>query len=400
MGPSVIGTNLLRNFRIFAVMKKRALLLRSILGFCFLLLTTEAAAQIVPPEVSIENDLLARYLDDSDYDPADYSYTHLDRYIPEMYGQFDKPRPVTFTWERDLSWKNYLLEIYDLRLHGDPVVRHTLPADTLACHIYNLIPGREYAYALMGQSDSLLFPLEEGTFLVKGRRRMIRADFVTNIRDFGGLRTEDGKTLRYGRLFRGAAFDHIRRKERSALILPEGIAVLRDELRVGAEIDLRSDKELLLLDKKADNDMDNSMLGPDVEYYHCPISDFGAFTTDNLYGPPIATIVDCLQRGLNVYFHCAAGADRTGVLSFLLAAMAGVCENDLAREYEITDLALGRSARHTRNSTGAYNYGPSIDYLKTNFQGATLAEKVQNYLILKHHVTREQIETLQRILVE
>lgn len=381
-------------------MKKRALSIGPVLGLCFLLLSREAAAQIVPPVVSVENDLLTSYLDDSDYDPSDYSYTHIDRYIPETYAQFDKPRPVTFSWDRDISWKNYLLEIYDLQLHGDPIVRYTLPAEALNCHVYNLIPGREYAYILMGKSDNLLFPIEEGTFRVVGRRRMIRADFVTNIRDFGGLRTDDGRLLRYGRLFRGAAFDHIRSKERSALILPEGITVLRDELRVGAEVDLRGEKELLLLDDDPENDMTNSMLGPGVEYYHCPISDFGAITTENMYGPPIAAVVNCLERGLNVYFHCAAGADRAGVLSFLLAAMAGVCENDLARDYEITDLTLGRSARHTRNSTGAYNYAPSIEYLKANFKGATLAEKVQNYLIIKHHVTREQIETLQRILVE
>ena len=365
-------------------MKKWALSVRPFLGLFFLFLAAEAAAQIVPPVVSVENDFLTSYLDDSDYNPSDYSYTHIDRYIPEMYGQYDKPRPVTFAWERDISWKNYLLEIYDLQLHGDPIVRYTLPAEALTCHVYNLIPGREYAYVLMGKSDSLLFPIEEGAFRVVGRRRMIRADFVTNIRDFGGLRTDDGRTLRYGRLFRGAAFDHIRNKERSPLVVDDGIAVLRDELRIGAEVDLRAEKELLLLDDDPDNDMTNSMLGPAVEYYHCPISDFGAITVDNMYGPPIT----------------AVGADRAGVLSFLLAAMAGVCENDLARDYEITDLALGRNARHTRNSTGAYNYAPSIEYIKTNFKGNTLSEKVQNYLIIKHHVSREQIETLQRILVE
>lgn len=381
-------------------MKKWALSVWPLLGLWILFHPVEAAAQIVPPVVSVENDFLTRYLDDSDYNPSDYSYTHIDRYIPEMYGQYDKPRPVTFAWERDISWKNYLLEIYDLQLHGDPIVRYTLPAEALTCHVYNLIPGREYAYVLMGKSDSLLFPIEEGTFRVAGRRRMIRADFVTNIRDFGGLRTEDGRTLRYGRLFRGAAFDHIRNKERSPLATDDGIVVLRDELRIGAEVDLRAEKELLLLDDNPDNDMTNSMLGPAVEYYHCPISDFGAITLDNMYGPPITAVINCLERGLNVYFHCAAGADRAGVLSFLLAAMAGVCENDLARDYEITDLALGRNARHTRNSTGAYNYAPSIEYIKTNFQGKTLSEKIQNYLIIKHHVSREQIEALQRILVE
>ena len=75
-------------------------------------------------------------------------------------------------------------------------------------------------------------------------------------------------------------------------------------------------------------------------------------------------------------------------------------ENALARDYEITSLAHGGSARHARNALGAYNYAPAVDYLKTNFQGRTFAEKVQNYLMLKHDVTREQIETLQRILVE
>ena len=381
-------------------MKNWALSVRPLLGLWFFFHFVEAEAQIVPPVVSVENDFLARYLDDSDYNPSDYSYTHIDRYIPEMFGQYDKPRPVTFAWERDISWKNYLLEIYDLQLHGDPVVQYTLPAEALTCHVYNLIPGREYAYALMGKSDNLLFPIEEGTFRVEGRRRMIRADFVSNVRDFGGLRTEDGRTLRYGRLFRGSALDHIRNKERAPLVVDDGISVLRDELRIGAEVDLRGEKELLLLDGNPDNDMTNSMLGPAVEYHHCPISDFGAITGDNMYGPPITVVVNSLERGLNVYFHCAAGADRAGILSFLLAAMAGVCENDLARDYEITDLALGRNARHTRNSTGAYNYAPSIEYIKTNFQGNTLSEKVQNYLIVKHHVSREQIETLRRILVE
>ena len=41
-----------------------------------------------------------------------------------------------------------------------------------------------------------------------------------------------------------------------------------------------------------------------------------------------------------------------------------------------------------------------LQTLKKNFEGKTFAEQVQNYLILKHDVTRAQIQTLQRILVE
>jgi len=108
--------------------------------------------------------------------------------------------------------------------------------------------------------------------------------------------------------------------------------------------------------------------------------------------------VNCLQRNKVTYIHCAAGADRTGVLSFLLGGMAGVCETDLARDYELTCFARNR-VNHTRNSPFPYNYAPSIAYIKANFEGNTLSEKIQNYLIIKHGVTREQINTFRRIMV-
>ena len=364
-----------------------------------LLPETGAEAQLVSRTVSIENAVLSRYLNDSDYDVKDYTYTHVDRYTPDVYAQCDKPAPVVFSWEKDFLWRERQLEVYDQSTHGE-FVRYIIPGDTLSCSVYNLVPGHTYAYVLLGKVGNLLFPIEDGSFFVEGRRRMLKADFVTNIRDFGGLRTEDGRTLRYGRLYRGAALDHVRRGERTALIRPEGLAVFRDIMRIGADIDLRGDKELLLTDADTTNDMTNSLLGADVEYYNYQIRDFGAITSEHLYGPAIAAVVNCLERGKNVYIHCAMGADRTGVLSFLLEAMAGVCENDLARDYELTSLTLGGTPKHTRNSLGAHNYAPSVEYIKKNFSGKTFAEKVQNYLILKHDVTREQIRVLQRILVE
>lgn len=374
--------------------------IRVILLLWMLLLPAAAGAQCVIDVTSIENDVLAQYLDDSEYDTADYSYTNMSKYVPERSGICDKPKPVVFRWESSPLWKEIRLEIYDMTSMDGPVALYTVPTTTGCCYVYNLIPGRSYAYLLLGKNFSNSFPLEEGTFFVKGRRRMIRAPYVTNIRDFGGLRTEDGRMLRYGRLYRGAALDHIRGGERSPIITPDGIEVFRHTMHIGAEIDLRSAKELLLNDDNPANDMNNSMLGPDVEYYHLNIPDFGGVKSSHIYGKPIGQVVDCLSRGKNVYLHCAAGADRAGMLSFLLAAMAGVSENDLARDYEITSLAHGGSARHARSALGAYNYAPTIDYIKKNFEGKTFAEKVQNYLILKHDVTRAQIQTLQRILVE
>ena len=371
-----------------------------IVGIAALSLSRPLAAQSVPSVVSIENEVLEKYLNDSDYDTTDYSYTHMSKYVPERYGQCDKPAPVVFSWDVWNPWKEMQLEICDMNDPTTPIARYIIPTSQLSCRVYNLIPERFYAYVLLGKSFDKLFPVEEGTFFVEGRRRMIKADFVTNIRDFGGLRTEDGRAIRYGRLFRGAALDHIRNGARSPIANAEGVAVLRDMLNIGADIDLRSAKELLLTDGDPSNDMTNSLLGKDVEYYNINIPDFGGVKSSHRYGKVIAQVVDCLSRGKNVYIHCAAGADRAGMLSFLLAAMAGVTENDLARDYEITSLAHGGSARHARNALGAYNYAPTIQYITANFHGRTFAEKVQNYLIAQHDVTREQINTLQRILVE
>ena len=370
---------------------------------CFLmavLVPAAAGAQLVQKVVSIENEVLSAYLDDSDYDPSDYSYTKMTEYVPPVYGRYDKPAPVVFSWDASFFWKEVQLEIFSSESEDIPIIRLITPTKNLSCNVYNLIPDRFYHYTFKARSGDILFPLEEGTFYVEGRRRMIRADFMTNIRDFGGMETEDGRMLCFGKLYRGAAMDHVRGGARDTLVTPDGISVLRNLLNIGADIDLRGARELLLNDDDPSNDMVSSPLGKDVEYYNFPITDFGGITSNRQYGAVIAQVVDCLERGKNVYIHCAAGADRTGVLSFLLGAMAGVSENELARDYELTCLAHGKSASHSRNSTGAYNYAPSIEYIKSNFRGKTLAEKVQHYLIAKHGVTRKQINTFRRIMVD
>ena len=103
----------------------------SVLACLLLLSATEAGAQSVPGVVSIENEVLSRYLDDSDYDTADYTYTHMDRYVPDRSGVYDKPEPVVFNWEYTSTWREMQLEIYDLTSPLTPVARYIVPTGTL-----------------------------------------------------------------------------------------------------------------------------------------------------------------------------------------------------------------------------------------------------------------------------
>lgn len=362
-----------------------------------LLLHLSAEAQIVPRTAIIENDALKRYLDNSDYNPHDYSYSSIGLFIPAQYARLDRPEPVVFNLPYALRGKELVLEILEDERDPVPVQTLAISPESTGCSVYNLAPGRLYCYRLKDPQSKRI--VESGDFFVEGRRRMIRADNVRNIRDMGGLRTEDGATLAYGRLFRGGAMDNARGAIRDTLFDKSGWTVLHDDLFIRADIDLRSDRELLLTDNNPYNDMSQSPLGADVGHYHFPISDFGFITVGNMYGPVISCIVERLERGENVYFHCAQGADRTGVLAFLLGGMAGVCETDLARDYELTCFALCRT-NHTRCSVQPYNYGPSVQYIKNNFQGETLARKIQDYLIKMHGVSPHEIESFRSIMVE
>ena len=165
--------------------------IRLLCCFVSLPLCTPAAAQTVRKTVNIENPVLWSYLDDSDYNPDDYTCTNIDRHVPDT--RADRPAPVEFKWDASTiwdaksAWDEVQIDIYDMQDEsGAPFVHVVVPASRLSCKVYNLIPDRSYSYLLSARKYGAVFPLEEGTFFVEGRRRMIKADYVTNIRDFGG----------------------------------------------------------------------------------------------------------------------------------------------------------------------------------------------------------------------
>lgn len=355
----------------------------------------------VTDSISIENEYIREYLDSSDYNVDDYSYTSPVLERPKKFGQYDKPFPVTFTWKKGLEIDHLGLEIIDEHINK-VILIDTIKASDGKYDLYNLIPGRKYIYYMHSVShDFVNFPPIFGNFYVNGRIRMIRATNLTNIRDIGGLKTEDGKSLVYGKVIRGSCLDDIKEKQMKIRFDEEGASVLRDYLKIGADIDLRAPKDFLMTPEMVEEDSASlrSPLGDDIEYHLYSIRDFGAITSKNMYGDAIRCVVDCLERGINVYIHCVGGADRTGALCFLLEAMADVCENDLARDYEMTSFSRAKS-NHKRNSTGAYNYMPSVQYIKENFQGETFAQKVQDYLIKTQGVTQAEIESFKRIMTE
>jgi len=185
--------------------------------------------------------------------------------------------------------------------------------------------------------------------------RKVPVEGCLNFRDLGGYPTESGGTLRWRMLFRADGLH---------ALTARGVAIVRDEIGLGDIIDLRSSAELELdgrgpLEREA------------IRFHHLPLFDgaraqsggaapsFGASLADLYFGMidfargPIAKVITVLARTPDpAVFHCAAGKDRTGVISALLLSLLGVRDEIIVADYAATREALDAIVERLMASDG------------------------------------------------
>ncbi len=190
------------------------------------------------------------------------------------------------------------------------------------------------------------------------RRHEFEGSF--NFRDLGGWRTHDGATVRWGRLFRADSVH---------LMTAADVLRARDQLRIRTVVDLRNDEEIQV--------GGIGTLAEAAERHHAPLSsrrgldpiDAAAAVVnvavadrspDTLASGYLLTlersvdlIVDVVRRfasddALPGVFFCAAGKDRTGVMSAVVLGAIGVCDEDIVEDYYLTadsiEAIIGRFA--------------------------------------------------------
>ena len=59
-------------------------------------------------------------------------------------------------------------------------------------------------------------------------------------------------------------------------------------------------------------------------------------TSPKLLKRTLTDIFDCVAKDEPVYFHCYAGADRTGTIALILEALLGMSQSDIDKDYELT----------------------------------------------------------------
>lgn len=234
--------------------------------------------------------------------------------------------------------------------------------------------------------------------------RWIDVDGGDNIRDLGGWKTESGKTVKYGLLFRGGCIDGYNGG-------PELTQNGRDtfkQLGIKSEIDLRG----------SDVKSDSSPFGG--RYYKTTMTQYDYIFNNKQTKESLRSIFNILSfRGsYPVYFHCNAGADRTGTLAFIISGVLGVSYEDLTRDFELTSFS-GRGKRlrsKLDETTGLFDpsgvmqktggnhiaWGPLYDTMMRDYGTASgkLSDAIANFLITECGVTQQEIDTVRSIMLE
>ena len=185
-------------------------------------------------------------------------------------------------------------------------------------------------------------------------KRRVDVDGCNNFRDLGGYPTATGASLRWRALFRADGLHHLTER---------GVATVHDELGIREIVDLRSSGEI-------DLDGRGPLAAEEIRFHHLPLFD-GEISPEQrrqsddmslgdryvmmlrFASGPIARVIETLARvDAPAVFHCAAGKDRTGVLSAVILGALDVRDEVIVADYAATREGLDAVVERLMQSEG------------------------------------------------
>ena len=254
----------------------------------------------------------------------------------------------------------------------------TLEADRRSCDVYHLKTGTKYYYRVslfLSEEGNMNVRNRTGNFTVEETPRILSIDGIRNVRDIGGwLKTEDGRSIKQGLLYRGTELDGMVKEEYKLSAI--GKADMLDVLKIKSDFDLRAHN-------------DSNPLGVNQKSFAIPAYE-GIFKDAGKNS--VRLLFSELSKNTNypVYLHCTYGCDRTGVMMYLLELILGVDDESAIKEYEFSSMSISGITRE-------YLF-PVITGLDA-YEGRSIQEKAENYL-LSCGVTPEEISAIRDIFLQ
>ena len=322
--------------------------------FCFVsvlsLLAVAAGAQN-PVQYSVENEITHAYLTDFSYDTIpDLNVSYVMEYfnMPHTY-RLDAPVPMHLNWSHQADAVAQRLEVSESSTYSDSLV-FVLDKDTSDYDLYNLIPGRTYYCRVISVKDDVETKVGESVIQPEGMLRWVYAEGTWNVRDMGGWPGLGGNPIKYGKIFRGAQLI-APKSPFNVLLTASGIEAMRN-VGIRAELDLRSASQapntVSAISKKVNGVQDVDFLNISESVNARMLN----FDRNDANIRELQWIIDELKAGKPVFYHCQNGADRTGTLGFLIGALLGMSEGDLAKDYELTTFCEAAAAKFDPTEKG------------------------------------------------
>lgn len=258
---------------------------------------------------------------------------------------------------------------------------------------------------------------------ISHQKRLVKIPGTSNFRDLGGYKTRDGRSVKWGKLYRSGQL---------ADLTPRGLDLIIN-LDLFAIIDFRSSYE-------TQRHPDRIPAG--VRAYHLPVMDqanremsqeireriknnkFDGFSADHLitkayrqfpteftpaYRSFMHTVLDA--NGAPVLWHCTAGKDRTGYSAAILLRLLGVDQETIFEDYFLSNQYVNKLNKRMlavmlARGIKAYRmikplYGVNLDWLKAAFE--TIDEEWgswENYLSDGLDLSSSDVKQLRNTLLE
>jgi protein-tyrosine phosphatase len=192
-------------------------------------------------------------------------------------------------------------------------------------------------------------------------RRILNLAGGVNFRDLGGYKTQDGRSVRWGMLYRSGSMGHLTEPDHAIL----------SGLNIGGVHDLRTREE-------REREPNRWAQAAGIPYWSRDyVSGFGVLRemlTAELPDP--AAAFEVMQQGYRrlpfehapayqalferlrdgevpMVFNCSAGKDRAGTAAALVLTLLGVKRETVVEDYRLTDRVLADRAANLLRSAGA-----------------------------------------------
>jgi len=247
--------------------------------------------------------------------------------------------------------------------------------------VFHLKTGTKYFYQINLTFNNDKEATVGGTFKTSYGPRVLTVSGVYNLRDIGGIKTSDGRTIKQGLLYRGCEIDGAVEKKYS--ITPEGLNTMLTVLGIKTDMDLRL---------PSDNKYGTDALGAGVkhEYYSSPM--YANIFHGGENAEKVRAIFSDLADPDNypIYLHCTYGQDRTGTICYLLECLLGVDEASMMKDYQLSGLHHGDVSSEAMSDF--------VDSVKA-LPGYTMTQKIEGWL-LSIGVTQAEIDSIRDIFVD